>query len=567
MTLTNEGFRSEYGSADTFRFPQALRQWKCLSTSETSQTVATGEFAGNPSKLRQDLTSLGFAAYFPKGIRLSLRSTSGPILTWSEGSMEANTGYATPDSSWVLVSFRDAQPPVLFSFQGVKAGLKITGQTGQWTIASDDAFQGWVRISPPLGNKPFATNSAAELGKLAAACAPVIQLVSDQAPAVVSTQATDEGPGVYVEWKYDRPGAVVPFPVFLSAMGGYSVQPVSKMRRLDVNTSAGPVFVTDEPRLALRLPIRRVPTGRAVLVGVASGESIGTASHLDYAAVSELALSNLISTQDRGSRELAQSTVGEFVTEATYSVEPNTGQRLPFDGNGGGLDLAAAHALLLQSSLSTTKPTSEPNSLLTSLLWRRDWATWTLSCPDEAIRRRAGALASLAAALAPEPERRADAAMLHAGLAAERGLQVWLARTQGGPSPRKLRETFYDLRADLMGPDDYRRKAGFGRAILSELRSFGDVPVTLVDIQGRRFLRWQAPDARLQVITFASAYPLAVTAGKNVAEIDVSQGLGFTVIRCRPKEAGICEAELTIPSWAEPIPAWVAPPRFDEVER
>ena len=566
LVFTKEGIKTEHPAADMLRFIAPLKLWKPVATSEMSQTVSTGDFSGNPDKCRQDLTGPGFIAHFPKGLRFQLRCTTGPILTWVDGSMEANTGYATPPSSWVLVSFRDAQPPLLMSFKK-PAGIRLTGRSGEWSLASDASFEGWVRFSAPLGLRAFATNSASDLGKLAKACETAIQIAAQDPPNLLSTSATDEGPVVLGEWFFDRPGAVVPYAVFASPIGGYSVQVASKIKRLDSLTSLGPTFVTDEPRLAIRFVARRVPTGRAVLLGAPTGEGIGTASFLDHEGVSELALANLVSTLEKGSRDLATSTVAEFLSEASYFVEPNTGQRLPYDANGVGLDISAAHALLTQSTLSTARPTSEPNSLLTSLLWRRDWLTWQLACPNTAIRRRAQALTSLAAAISPEPQRRLDGALLQAGLAAERGLAIWKQRSASGPPVGKYLETYEGIREDIFGKEDYRRKSGFGRLILSEVRAFGDVGVSLIASDKKRTLRWTAGDSRPMTITLATTFPFQVAAGKNVLDLQVSQGLGFTILRFRPKDAGTCEAELILPDWIEAIPAWSAAPRFDETER
>ena len=157
--------------------------------------------------------------------------------------------------------------------------------------------------------------------------------------------------------------------------------------------------------------------------------------------------------------------------------------------------------------------------------------------------------------------------MLQAGLAAERGLAIWRQRTAGGPPPTKCLETMSAMRDDLFGKDDYRHTPGFGRSLLSELRAFGDVPVGLVARGNARVLAWVAPDSRGMTITLASAYPIEIEAGKNVTELEVSQGLGFTILRFKPKDAGPCEAGIKLPAWAAHLPAWQAPYRFEEILR
>src|SRR5262249_5753733 len=160
-------------------------------------------------------------------------------------------------------------------------------------------------------------------------------------------------------------------------------------------------------------------------------------------SVAELAFANLPASRDTQTKETAEEALTEYLGEAKYTTEPYSNQQLPYTADGAGLDLAAAHALLMQSTITTVKATSEPNSLLTSVLWRRDWRTWTIWTPDLDLSRRAEALGALAAALCPEPARRLDAAMLEAGLASQEGLKVWQARN-GFPVGPKLNPAPFD---------------------------------------------------------------------------------------------------------------------------
>lgn len=108
----------------------------------------------------------------------------------------------------------------------------------------------------------------------------------------------------------------------------------------------------------------------------------------------------------------------------------------------------------------------------------------------------------------------------------------------------------------------------FVRSLLSEIRLYGDQAATLVSAAGGGLrLAWTAPDARPMVLTFASAYPLEISPRGSYDKFTVSQALGFTILRCTPKDAGPCEATVKIPSWASALPAAAPPPRYSEAAR
>ncbi len=505
--------------------------------------------------------------YFPQGFRFKLTTTTAPMLTWPDGSLDANTDYATPPAPWVIVSFRDRQPPLMLAFLTEPPGVRLTGRTGEWTVSSDGAWSGWVRVLAPLGGRPFPTLGAADLGQMMQAVRPILGPATQPAPTVTGFKVTEDGQSLTAEWTFDRSNAVVPSPVFFAAIGGYSVQPVSPISSPGIQNAQGPLQMTAEPRLTLRATARRIPTGRALALGLATEAPLSTASYLDPPSVAELALTNLMAHTDKAVRELGEKTVGEFLTEATYFTEPATQQKLPFDGAGAGLDLTAAHALLFQTTLSTVRATSEPNSLLTTMLWRRDWSTWQIWCDDADRRRRAMALTALAAAISPEPERRWEGVMLQAGLAAERGYAIWRRRSDPSLPTPNLLETLAELREDIFGKDDYRRAAGFGRLLASELRAYGDVGLQLVKEGDEVRLRFTASDSRPMSFSLASSFPIEIKPGKGVVAAQATQAFGISVVRVVPRDAGECELIVTWPDWAPKLPGWTVPPRFTEVHR
>lgn len=567
LVLDKSGFRVDQAAADRFAFPSALKQWKPLATSEHSQTVATGEYAGSPSKMRQDLLAPGVAMYFPQGFRFRLTSTTAPFLTWPDGSLDANTEYATPPAPWVVVSFRDRQPPVLLTFLTEPTGVRLTGKTGDWWISSEGPWAGWIRVLAPLGDRAFPTLGAADLGRLSQEIRPILSIATQPAASITDFRVTEEGQSLVAEWTFDQPHAIVPTPAFLAQIGGYTLNTASKTLTLSARTPQGPMVITDEPRLVLRALARRIPTGRALALGPAQDDALSTASYLDLPSVTELGLTNLSAHTDRAVRDLAEQTVGEFLVDSPYTAEPTTQQKLPYDAAGIGLDLTASHALLFQTTLSTARATSEPNSLLTSILLRRDWLTWRLWCADNDRRRRAMALASLAAAISPEPERRWEGVMLHAGLAAERGLAIWRRRLDPKLPEIKHLEVLPNLREELFGKDDYRRAAGFGAVLASDLRVYGDLGLQLVAVENGHRLRFKATDTRPISVSLAASFPLEIKPGKGIVSVQVTQAFGVSVVRAVPRDAGDCELEISWPEWAAKLPSWLAPPRYEEVHR
>lgn len=559
--IDRTGFRVRHERADRFIFEEASKVWKPLLTSELSQTIGLGGVGRSPAKARFDLAAPGISLYFQNGIGFRLTTTSAPFLTWKEGSV--GPGVPTPSLKWVLISFRDDQPPVFLSLQGEASAFQISGKPGDWRLRTAGLYRGWARVAAPLGRNSMATNTAASLGGLKAKVLPLVPYFADEPPKLVKVEFAEDPTSVTATWTFDRPYAAVPIPAILANLGGYALKLDSETIRLDSSDPDGPVSVLLQNTMRIRFPVRRMPTGRSLALGAPAIEPIGTASPIDIATVAELALANLPACRDQLTKETAEETLAKYLTDATYATEPHTNQRLPYSANGAGLDLASAHALLMQSTITTVKATSEPNALLTSVMWRRDWRTWRLWTPDAAVSRRAGALAALAAALCPEPARRLDAAMLEAGLAGEAGLQVWRERygLKGAvkPSEPPLEGV---RRAMFLYPGRKPADEAYVLSLMSEIRVYGDLGFRAVPKEGGLALVWPVETARPFSIMLASAYPLAVSPVKNLASAVGEEALGFTVVRCVPTAPGPCELLIKVPEWAGPLPSYAEAPRF-----
>lgn len=567
FVVTPAGFRTVHPAADTFRFEEPSTWWRPLATSEYGQIVGLSGVGRSPSKVRMDLFEPGVALYCANGLGVKLSSTSPPFVSWADGSV--GPGVPTPKVPWLLVSFRDAQPPVLFVFLDGPATFELTGRPGDWTLRTASLARGWIRVVAPTGVEARPTNNAAELGELVERCTKELSAWTAPLATLQEIEVRDEPTAVTATWKFDRPGFVVPPPVLLAPLGGYPLKLQSAVRRLDALGDEGPVVVSEDAQLSIRFPVRRIPTGRGLGLGPPSGPPLGTISPIDLPSVVELALQNLACTRDPMARQAGEDALGAFLTEAAYRLEPFTQQQLPYGVDGEGMDLVAAHALLMQSRDTAERASSDANSLLTSLVWRRDWTTWRLWCGDPVLARRAGALAAVAGAICPEPGRRLDAALFEAGLAAERGLPRWTRRMTGRPteSPTFI-EPLDTIRGDLF----FRLGAltvqdPFVRLLLSDVRVFGEAAVEARSAKGGLELVWPGAKAQRAQLILAASYPLVPGDAKNLDGLQMEDALGFTTVRGVVRADGPCTVGVLLPEWAEPPPALPAMPRYVETAR
>ncbi len=544
---------AKYGASEKFYFSQQLPRWKVAKVSDTSEDIDLGGGPG-PSRLVVDLFAPGFMLRFPKGFELKLRSTSAPYLSWKEGSVGEHV--PTPNVRWIGVSFRTGQPPLVLGFVDGEVSLQVDGAVGNWTLHTQKPYLGWVRVALPFGTRPMATDSAASLGKLSMAIAASNELWWRPAPKLKNVTLSDEDTAVQATWLFDRRGVVVPSGAALANLGHYPLEIKTKTRRLEGYTEEGPTTVAEEDALTIRFPIVRIPLGRAITVGPPRSEPIGTVSAFDVGTTVDLAFENLLASRDVRSRDTAQSALAEFIQGTDYILEPHSNQRLPFAADGKGLDVIAANALLFQACSISSRPGSDDNSLLTSIEWRRDWYSWRIWTDDGKLSRRAGALSAMAGALCSEPERRLGAAMVQAGLAAERGLGVFLSRQAGKLDEPKLLEPIAAVRNTIFDMNFIpRRRDPFVISILGDIRVFGDASVTCSrDLVSGYTVNWDSAPS----VTLASGFPMTV-AGFGVKGSHV---LGFTEVLATVP--GTHLATISPPAWVRPLPAFVAPPTYDE---
>jgi hypothetical protein len=241
--------------------------------------------------------------------------------------------------------------------------------------------------------------------------------------------------------------------------------------------------------------------------------------------------------------------------------EPFTGTRLPYAADGTGIDEAASHALLMQAMLTTSDARKDPNALLISMLWRRDWYSWAIGARDAQVSRRTMAFAAVTAGMRQEPEQRLYGALLNAGLAAQRGLQTWLRRRGYIKEEPRMIEPLEGLRAALFSSD--KPTDPFFEILNSPLHVYTDVPLTATVKGGRIQLSWLSPDSAATSMVFVCAGTMAVEAGSNLSGVSASAADGVLTVRCQPAEAGICSLSVTLSAGAN-LPHWRAPTSYSE---
>lgn len=565
LVVDQSGIVAKAPAATRFQFLRPSELWQTSSTSDTDATVDLTNREKCPTKVSCSLYNPGVRLYFNSGFAFKLDSAKSPYLSWAEGSV--GDGVPTPNLKWVIVSFQDDQPPVLLIFEASPGtSLSIQGKSGDWVIAPDKPYVGWVHVCLPIGTKPFKTDSASTLGVLTQRFTKEQDFWLAPPAHLIERKIEADALSVTCTWKFDRSGVVIPAPATFAKLGGYPLGLPSRSRAIAAVDENGPLLVTAQQELIMRFPVRRVPTGRFLAEGKALSNPPASVSPIDIPSVMDLGMETLTGTCDESTRKLAEDTLTGYLDQANYFAEPTTGQQLPFDVTGHGIDLAAAHAFLMQALTTTRQATSEANSLLTSVLWRTDWLTWNVWVPDQAVGRRASALAALAGALCPEPERRLQAGMLQAGLASERGLNIYRRRTGQISSEPQMLEPMEGLRQVLFALDSKitGTECLFGRAMLSELRVFGSTSVYLDRKDTALSLIWDPSSDTTSAFTLASAYPLTLEKEANLAGFTVKDALGFTRIQYKTASNGVCRAHFSLPAFAKPPPVAVDVPLYSE---
>lgn len=546
MHVDAAGFNTTHELADKFAFYSKGRVWKPLETDVTGQTVYVDASSGVIPKIRASLLDLGFEMYVKGKLRLGIRSTLAPFLTWDGGSV--GPGVPTPQTNWVAVSFRDNQPPVVFGFVGAPSSLIVEGKSGDWTLATEAPYEGWVRVSAPTGTRSFRTTSAAELGALVAEIRPMANELRCSPHKLVKTEVSGDTDGLTAKFTFDRPRAMIPSYWPLAQLGGYDLKILSGISYSKFLGDDGPAVFADTDSVRIRFPARRIPLGRSIVLGFRAQELPATVSALDWNGVIDLALPNLFASSDEQLRIAAKETCDSFFEVARYVVEPWTRQRLPFGRDGEELDSAAANALLMQVQANSASFLNEPNSLLESIAQRVDWRSGLPSDADRARALRTAAIAAVAAGINPEPAVRLKGAQFQAAVAAELGYRVWrLRRDPGFVAKPEIELPAIEMRDTLFG----RKRTELYAAFCSTVRCTGGPPFEVFVSEGGIDLVATTDDVRPRSFTLLAGQPLKVSAKENVRDLKVREIFGEYRVVVTPNHIGSWKIHLT--GTAQPI--------------
>ncbi|HRF60122.1 MAG TPA: hypothetical protein PLH94_09445 [Fimbriimonadaceae bacterium] len=408
FTIQRDGFRSKRPRADTFRLLGEPKRWQTSSADSWGTEIDLGTSSGRmPSRIRVSFLSPGFELYFPQGVSLRIGSTLNPFLTWKEGSV--GPGKPTPSGQWCLISFQEAQPPIGAICVGGRAAWRLVGQPGNYRLETVEAYRGWVRFVLPLGLRDFSTTNANELGRLALSFSKHEASWVGPTPKLQGVEVRPEDTRLTATWRFDRPGAVVPFAALQATKGGFGVQILSKTASPGAQLDEGSVTFCVEPKLSVQFPMLFLPPGRGLVQGpLLDPEPV---SAQDPASIVRLALLNRLGSRTERVAELAEGLATDGSVSLRSYADPVTGRSLPFGTNGVGLELAAAYALLATSAAAEEPDWSGADASF-------DWPTWSLGFGVPG--RRAAAWLTVAGSLAQSTHLKLRAAQLQAGLAARR---------------------------------------------------------------------------------------------------------------------------------------------------
>lgn len=560
FVVNSEGFRSSSQGSDTFRFRVELPRFRVTEVSERAAVYVGPRLAGCPERFRVNLRSPGFEMYLPLGLDLRLSSLQAPLLSWSEGSVAE--GVPTPHAHWIMVTFRDRQPPVLFVFHGRPAALVVTGSPGNWRLRTAEHYEGWVRVCLPRGHRDERIADVTALGELVQEVLDHEAFWTSPTPQLTGIDLRVDDTGVTAVWNFDRVGALLSPSAVLAKAGGYPLSILTGVTETRADLEDGPTVFSREQRIVMRFPQRRLPAGRALTLGVPRELPPSEVTHTDIGGLSVMALSNLGSWSERPMRARTQSVLDLFLQTTPVVLEPHTAQRLPYGVGGEGIDLAAAHALLMQSGLLARGEEASPNSLFTSAVWRMDALTWRLWVGDEAAARRAGALLALAGSMSSDPEKRWLAAKLQAGLSAQRALVLYRQRRGFATPVSAAVEPLLGIRRALFGLEP-EVASSYLDSLASPVRVLGGPPAHVTFAGDGLRLVWEHREGDVGSFVLLTDSAVELFPRVNLASLQLQRSPGGVVVRYQPRAAGRVEALIRLAPTTV-LPSAVPPPRYSE---
>lgn len=557
LILDHLGFQADHPNADRFAFARQTSQWQPIEMDWMHQVVSLGNYVSMPSKAKLSLLSHGFALYFPKGFEFRLASTGAPYLTWAQGSVAE--GVPTPAVSWAIVSFRTPQPPVLLKFQGTKPMVVTTGTAGNWVIRSNAEFSGWVHVGLPKGSSPSAPTSATGLAELVTGASEVLPHMTEP-PRLIGMKLDQLTDALEATWTFDKPGALLPMAAQFAKLGGYDISTLSPTKRIAIEVDSAPLTVLTTNELKVRFPVNTLPFGRFLTLGDPKLRPAGIYDRDEPRAV-ELALTGMSGAATGNHYIEIEGALRGFLHRYRDSGDLDSRSTIAD---------TASYAFLSQTMAASTLLDPPTNDLLSDLLKRIDWFSWSLlhRSADGEDARSASALLAIACAYCADPMKRFGGALLQAGLSAERGLSIrrQMGERNAAPSP-KLLEVMEPLRAAIYRLPGFANRDPWAIALLSKTRTLSAVPLTLEERDGKFFLKWESREGEEGAITLTGPYQLQLGRTSNLAQASIKEEAGVQFVRFKPLAAGACEVELVWTAPFEPPPRLEEPPVYVEYRR
>ncbi len=560
--LTTTGIRAIEPVGDRIGFFGEMKDVKIKRLDWQDSLYQGRNIAYTPGAIRCNGFEPGFRLYFPLGLRLKFSTNMAPFLTWGEGTVDMDN--PTAPSTWVLLSFRTSQAPILLTFdQPVQ--LITTGDSGDWTLTTVKPFKGWMRAMLPLGPKILGPTVGA-LGGVVKGLKPSLPYLSKLAPELSGFEYKEDDSGITAIWSFSGPGAMIPRPAMLAKVGGYSVSVLTGVSAAGIELTEGPVRWSTEPRIAIRFPARRLPSGRSLSVGDLPLSSISTVSAFDYGGVAELSMANLNSARENVLLEAIQSVEEEFVGQLKTISEPLTGRNTQIDAEGTYSDVVAGRALLYESVLSASGPHQSGSSSFFMLEDRFDWTNWRVWGIDLSRSLRSTGLMSLAGGISQVAKRRLLGAMAQTGISAAKG-QVEYRRKRGFRplTSGALPDPYVAIRASFYSVGEGKSiRMPFVESLMSPVRVLGPYRVTS-EVAGSGYLMSWIHEGKLpKAVTLLSGFPIEVEAKENLSGIKPMGGLGLTQLVFEPESEAKCGVILRLPTWAGKLPPTISVPRYSE---
>jgi hypothetical protein len=411
FTISEQGFRVADAPGDTFQFLSPLADIKRVSRSDRNSEVSFRPAEGAPDGLRINLRSPGFEIHVKGKIVFKLGSLQRPLLTVEGATYD---GAPSPVTKWMLLSFREPQPPVLFSVpEGEGLDWEIGGAGGEWTLTNRTEYDGWIRVCAPAGRTILKREDERDgLAELALALSQQAPLWSEPTTKLVSSSISEGDGFLQAIWTFDRPSAIIPPALLLCRTGGSGVEIVSGLTAAAADLGEGPQGFSAEPRWVFRFPIVKLPPGRALVRGVLPKEA-----------------------------PMEKQMLALF----TSAGDPVWGKAQAL-GDGTETLVKSGRSAFAEIAMQRWgwKPTREGAGSIQKLLWSRDFSSLTLFGGTPAECAEASGWLALGLTAHDNPAMRLEGCLLWAGLTSQRTLAEY-RRKRGLPT--------IELKKDVAVPD------------------------------------------------------------------------------------------------------------------